>query len=331
MGEVPHVITAAPFTAVNMEPVFFRAQELRKLRTEDEGRLNNKREMAQAYVGRQAVNLFYQESTRTRISFELAEAAWGMGKSTTTEARKFSSASKGETLAHTVNVVEQYDPDVMVLRYDFVGGAAEAASLVKVPILNAGDGPGEHPTQAFGDSLTILEQLGRLDNLRITFMGDLRFGRTIRSLVYILSKCQNNHFDFVSTPDLSLSEDIKELLDSLPGITYKEHDHVSALTEVLPETDVFYVTRTQTNQGAPVLLNNQFRVTRATADLLPQHAILLHPMPIDRSDPSRSEIAPEVDEHPRARFYRQAGNCFYARMAILERIMEGKPVLEQAA
>lgn len=331
MGEVQHIITAALFTPINMEPVFFRAQELRKLRTDKENRNQTRGEMAETYTGRLAVNLFYQESTRTRISFELAEKAWGIDYSTTTSARHFSSAAKGETLAHTIEVIEQYDPDLVVLRYDEIGGAAEAAALIDVPVINAGDGPGEHPTQAFGDALTIWEQLGRLNNLRITFMGDLRFGRTVRSLVHILSKGQNNHFDFVSTPDLSLSDDVKELLDSTPGITYQEHDHVSALIDVLPETDVFYVTRTQKNLGAPKLLTNEFRVTCATADLLPPQAILLHPMPIDRFDPLRSEVAPEVDDHPRARFYRQAGNCFYARMAIIECLMEGKPVLAQIA
>lgn len=323
MGEVQHIITAAPFTPANMEPIFFRVQELREL----DQNYDNKREHAAKFVGKRAVNLFYAESTRTRISFELSEAAWGIGYSSTANARAFSSAAKGESLAHTVEIAEQYNPDLIVLRYDYVGGAAEAAALIDAPIINAGDGPGEHPTQAFSDAYTIWEQLGRLDNLRVTFMGDLRFGRTVRSLVHVLSKGENNHFNFVSSEDLRLSEDIKELLEATSGITYKEHFHASTLKSVLPDTDVFYVTRTQTNLGAPKLEKREFRVTEEIANVLPPQAILLHPMPIDREDPGNSEIAPEVDRHPRARYYRQAGNGFYVRMAIIECLMEGKPVL----
>ncbi|MBI2592262.1 aspartate carbamoyltransferase [Candidatus Saccharibacteria bacterium] len=327
MAEVPHIITAVQFTPVNMEPIFFRARELRALDQDPKSR----KEHAGRFLGKRAVNLFYAESTRTRTSFELAEVAWGIGYSSTANARQFSSAAKGETLAHTIEIVNQYNPDLIVLRYDRVGGAAEAASLVDVPIINAGDGSGEHPTQAFLDAFTIQEQLGRLDKLQITFMGDLRFGRTVRSLAHVLSKGKNNHFDFVSTEDLRLSEDIKELLDAVPGITYTEHFHASALTSILPRTDIFYVTRTQTNLGAPKLQENKFRVTSEVANLLPSHAILLHPMPIDREDPLNSEIALEVDRHPRSRYYRQAGNGLYIRMALIEKILEGEPILAEVA
>ena len=326
MGEIQHIITAAPFTPENMEPIFLRAQKLREL----DGNREARRDNASKFLGTRAVNLFYQESTRTRVSFEMAEVAWGMGYSSTENARQFSSAAKGETLEHTVEVVEEYNPDLLVLRYHETGGAAEAAAVIDVPIINAGDGSGEHPTQAILDSFTIWEQLHRLDNLRVTFMGDLRFGRTVRSLVHVLAKGKNNHFDFVSTPDLQLSDDIKDLLDRAPGITYEEHDHASALRRVLPETDVFYVTRTQKNLGAPELETNEFRVTNEVANLLPSHAILLHPMPVDRSDLQKSEISPEVDSHPRSKFYRQAGNGLYVRMALIEAILEGKPILAEA-
>lgn len=320
MGEVQHIITAAPFTPTNMEPIFLRSTELRELALDPD----NKREMAAAYLGRTAANIFYQESTRTRASFELAEVKWGVDHSSTPNARLFSSATKGESLEHTIQVFNEYDIDFIVLRHDEAGGASIAAEVSRVPIINAGDGPGEHPTQAFLDAFTIREQLDRLDNLRVTFMGDLRFGRTVRSLVHVLSKGENNHFNFVSSEDLRLSEDIKELLGATSGITYEEHFHASALNNILPETDVFYVTRTQTNLGAPKFEKGEFRVTTEIANLLPTHAILLHPMPIDREDPNNSEIAPEVDSHPRARFFRQAGNGLYVRMALIEQILEGK-------
>lgn len=328
MEKVQHIITAAPFTPVNMEPIFLRAEELRELDQDPK----NRREMAATYLGGRAINLFYQESTRTRVSFEMAEAAWGVGFSSTENARDFSSTAKGETLEHTIEVLAEYNPDFIVLRHDEVGGAERAAAVSKVPIINAGDGKGEHPTQAFLDAFTIREQLplGKLDNLKVTFMGDLRFGRTIRSLVHVLSKGENNHFNFVSTPDLRLSEDIKELLDKTPGITYNEHIHPDSLRDILPETDAFYVTRTQTNQGASTGVG-KFRVTKEMADLLPWHGILMHPMPIDRSDALRSEIAPEVDTHPRSVYFRQAGNGLYIRMAIIEAIMEGKPILAKTA
>jgi aspartate carbamoyltransferase catalytic subunit len=324
MGEIQHVVTAAPFTPKNMEPIFLRAQELR---AEDQDK-EKRKENAAKFIGKRAVNLFYQESTRTRVSFEMAEVAWGMGYSSTANARQFSSATKGETLAHTVEVVEQYNPDLIVLRYDEEGGAAEAAALLKnVHLINGGDGKGEHPTQAMLDSYTIWEELERLHDLRITFMGDLKFGRTVRSLVHVLSKGQNNHIDFISHPDFSLSENIKEILATTPQATHDEHYHASSLTKILPETDVLYVTRTQTNQGATKLETNEYRVTREIANLLPERAILLHPMPIDRSDLKNTEIAPEVDRHPRSKYYRQAGNGLYVRMALIERMMEGEPIL----
>jgi aspartate carbamoyltransferase catalytic subunit len=324
MGEVQHIVTAAPFTPVNLEPIFIRAHELR----DEDNDSVKRRENASKFVGSRAVNLFYQESTRTRKSFELAEVAFGIGYSSTTNARQFSSAAKGESLEHTIEVIEEYNPDIVVLRYDEVGGAAEAAALLKrANLINAGDGPGEHPTQAILDADTIKEEIGRLNDLRVTFMGDLKFGRTIRSLVHILSKGKNNHFDFVSHPDLSLSEDIIELLDSSPGVTYKEHTHASELTKILPETDVFYVTRTQTNMGATKLETNEFSVTTEVADLLPEHAVLMHPMPINRSDPNNTEIAKGVDRHPRSKYYRQAGNGMYVRMAIIEALLEGRQLL----
>lgn len=323
MSEVQHVISAAPFTPENMEPIFSRAKELRELDQDPD----KKRENAAKFVGSRAVNIFYQESTRTRKSFELAEVALGMGYSTSTNAREFSSAAKGESLEHTIEVIEEYNPDLVVLRYDEAGGAAEAASLLKrANLINAGDGPGEHPTQALLDAFTIWEEFGKLDDLKVTFMGDLRFGRTVRSLVHVLSKGKRNHFDFVSHQDFSLPPDIIELLKSAPDITYQEHTHASALSQILPETDIFYVTRTQINMGATRLLTNEFRVTNPVANQLPESAILLHPMPIDRKDPNNSEIAEEVDRHPRSKYYRQAGNGLYTRMALIEAIMEGRPV-----
>lgn len=324
MSEVQHIITAAPFTPVNLEPIFLRAEELR---AEDHDPVK-RRENAGKFVGARAVNIFYGESTRTMKSFELAQVAWGIGYASTPNAGAFSSAAKGETLAHTVEVMEQYNPDLIVLRHDHEAGCAEAATLLKhVHLINGGDKGGEHPTQAMLDAHTIKEAMGRLDNLQVTFMGDLRFGRTVRSLVYVLAKGEGNHFNFVSHPDLRLSEDIKELLETTNGITYEEHFHSSDLTKILPETDVFYVTRTQTNLGATKLGINEYRVTPEIASLLPEHAVLMHPMPIDRSDLNTTEITPEVDRHPRARYYRQAGNGLYIRMALIEALLEKRPVL----
>jgi aspartate carbamoyltransferase catalytic subunit len=322
MGEVEHIISAAPFT-----PVFLLADQLSEL----DANPDTRRENAQKYVGRRAVNLFYQESTRTRVSFEMAEVALGMGYSSTENAKEFSSAVKGETYAHTVEVIEQYSPDLLVVRFDQEGAAAEAANLVKIPLINAGDGSGEHPTQAFLDAYTIREQIGRLDDLKVVFMGDLKFGRTIRSLVHVLSKGRSNHFDFISHPDFSLPDDIKETLASAPDITYDEHFHASDLHRILPEADVVYVTRTQKNLGATALNVNEYRITEEVANLLPANSIILHPMPIDRSDVLKTEIAPEVDRHPRARYYRQAGNGLYVRMALIERLMEGEPILAESS
>ncbi len=275
--------------------------------------------MAAAYVGRSAVNIFYQESTRTRISFELAEVAWGMSYSSTENARAFSSASKGESLEHTIQVINGYNPDIIVLRHDKTGGAKRAANVSRVPIINAGDGGGEHPTQAYLDTFTIWEHLSRLDNFTLTFMGDLKYGRTVRSLVHVLTKGNNNHFNFVSVPELSLSDDIKAILDA-SGNTYDEYFDAKSLRGLLPETDILYVTRSQTNLGAPKKIKDakKFRVTQNSARLLPSHAGIMHPMPINE------EITRAVDQHPRAIYFKQAGNGLYVRMALIEQILEGK-------
>lgn len=307
-----HVLSAAQFTHEGMEALFARATELRVLDSTE----TQRKRMAATYTGRIAVNLFYQESTRTRTSFEIAEAKWGMSFSSTENARVFSSAAKGETLEDTIRVESEYNPDFLVLRYDKSGGAAAAAAYSRVPVINAGDGSGEHPTQALLDSYTIQNHIGRLDDLNVTFVGDLRFGRTVRSLVHVLAKRKNIHINFVSIPELQVADDIKETLDN-GGVSYGMFDD---LHPVLPESDIVYVTRLQKNlmPNPELVETGGFTIDIAAANSMPEHAGIMHPLP--RND----EINPEVDRNHRAIYFKQAGNGLYVRMALIEQILQGK-------
>lgn len=255
-------------------------------------------------------SLFYEPSTRTRLSFESAMIRLGGNVITTENAREFSSASKGETLEDTIRVVNHY-ADVIVLRH-FEKGASERASAVsKIPIINAGDGIGQHPTQALLDLYTIQEEQGRIDGVKIAFVGDLKNGRTVRSLAYLLGKYKNIQMYFVSPHPLRIGEDIKEYLHR-HRIAYKE---LETFDSVLGEIDVLYQTRIQRERFKSVREYNQFKgnyiLTLKEAEQMKKNAIIMHPLP--RVD----EISPEVDSSPKAVYFQQAQYGVLIRMALL--------------
>jgi aspartate carbamoyltransferase catalytic subunit len=264
--------------------------------------------------GRILATLFYEPSTRTRLSFESAMMRLGGHVISTENAREFSSAIKGETVEDTVRIVAGY-ADAIVIRHFEQGAAARAASVATVPIINGGDGPGEHPTQALLDLYTIKHELGRIDNLKVALVGDLRYGRAARSLALLFGLTTGTELVFVSPSNVPMGDDVRQALNN-QGIGYRDE---ADLLAVLPEVDVIYQTRIQRERfdstaeyeaARGVYVIGQEALSKMRAD-----AILLHPLP--RVD----EIAPEVDQDPRAAYFRQAHNGVFIRMALLDLLL----------
>ena len=270
------------------------------------------------------VNLFYAASTRTRLSFDFAAQRLGMNVVGTENAEQFSSAAKGETLEHSIKVLAEYGPSVIVLRHKATGAAAQAAEASEVPIFNAGDGNGEHPTQALLDAHTIYNERQTLSGLHVVFGGDLARGRTARSLVKVLSMYPDNRYTFTSTPELAMRDDVKNLLTER-GVPFTESEDPE---EAFGDADVVYWTRLQKERpldelgadGQPVMVEEQdprFILGKTALEILPKESMIMHPMPID------GEIDPVVDADPRARYFRQAGNGMYVRMALIHLVLSG--------
>jgi aspartate carbamoyltransferase catalytic subunit len=259
--------------------------------------------------GRLLATLFYEPSTRTRFSFEAAMYRLGGQVLSAQSAAQTSSAAKGESLEDTIRVVSQY-ADAIVLRHPEIGSASRAARVATVPVINAGDGAGHHPTQALLDLYTIKKELGRLDHLRVGLAGDLRHGRTARSLAQLLAKFPGNELILIAPRGLQPHGDAIRAFD--PARVHETEDLAGAIKGL----DVLYQTRIQAERFAS---NDEYARYRGiyvvTPDLmrhLPEHAILMHPLP------RVGEIDPEVDADPRAAYFRQAGNGLWVRMAVLD-------------
>ncbi len=304
-----HVLSADQFTTADLSKLFNQAEAMRAGVADKEKR----RTLAARHTGKQICSLFYEPSTRTRISFEAAALKLGMGVVSTENAGEFSSASKGETIADTMRVINQYGFSAVIIRQPVTGTVAEAASVSEVPIINAGDGKGEHPTQSLLDLYTIHRRFNHLDNLKVVMGGDLRNGRTVRSLAKMLAKYPNNHISFVSIPELQMGDDIKEVLRT-SGTTFDESE---TMESALKEADVVYWTRLQKERldASDSLSGGGFILNTEALRILPKQAIIMHPLP--RVD----EIAAEVDADPRAKYFEQAGNGLYIRMALLDHIV----------
>ena len=296
-----HVLSSHQFDRSLLDAVFARTRALEGVRDD---RLH----------GRIMATLFYEPSTRTRLSFESAMVHLGGSVIGTEAAKEFSSAIKGETIEDTIRMVMHY-ADVIVLRHDMAGGAARAASVSEVPIINAGDGPAEHPTQALLDLYTIQSELGRLDDLHVALCGDLRYGRTARSLALLLSQFDRIRLSFVAPPVVQMGSDVLSMLDAR-GVPYTLTEN---LGDVVREIDVLYQTRIQRerfeNPSDYHAARGATRVDTALMRSLRENAIVMHPLP--RVD----EIAPEVDSDPRAAYFRQARNGVAVRMALLDMLL----------
>jgi aspartate carbamoyltransferase catalytic subunit len=263
--------------------------------------------------GRLLATLFYEPSTRTRFSFEAAMYRLGGQVLSAENAAGASSAAKGESLEDTIQIVSGY-VDAIVLRHPEVGAAGRAARVAPVPVVNAGDGAGSHPTQALLDLYTIKKELGRLDHLRVGLAGDLRFGRTARSLAHLLSRFPGNELVLISPRELRMGADVVE---QLQGARVVETDDFEG---TIAELDVLYQTRIQAERFASADEYERHRgVYVVTVDVmrcLPERAIVMHPLP------RVGEIDPVVDADPRAAYFRQAGNGVWTRMAVLDWAME---------
>jgi len=253
-------------------------------------------------------NLFYEPSTRTSSSFAASMQRLG-GSVIQINNVKFSSVSKGESFADTIKTLEQYS-DAIVLRHPEVGAAAGAAAVASIPIINAGDGIGEHPTQALLDLFTIQEEIGRVDDLRVAFVGDLKHGRTVHSLMKLLDRQDNVSYVTVSPADLSLMD--------VPGRSeLRWEDNLNE--GILQDIDVLYMTRIQRERfidpSKAEGLSSGCILTRELAEYMPSDSVIMHPLP------RVNEITIDVDELPNAAYFRQAQNGMYVRMALLHLIL----------
>ncbi len=265
--------------------------------------------------GKKLATLFYEPSTRTRLSFEAAMLSLG-GKTLGFAGAEQSSATKGETIADTARVVSCY-ADIIAMRHPKEGAPLRASMFAKVPVVNAGDGGHSHPTQTLIDLLTIRERKGRLDNLTVGFCGDLKFGRTVHSLVNSLVRYPDNKFYFISPKELSIPTYLKEDTLEPNHIFYKE---VRSLEKVLPDLDVLYMTRVQKerffNEDEYIRLKGIYMLNAKMLELAKSDMPVLHPLP--RVD----EISIDVDNDKHAAYFEQVQNGKYIRMAVIMALLE---------
>ena len=260
--------------------------------------------------GRILATLFYEPSTRTRLSFESAMLRLG-GKTLGFAGAQLSSASKGETVEDTARVVSNY-ADVIAMRHPKEGAPLRASRYSRIPVINAGDGGHQHPTQTLTDLMTIRRRMGRLDDLTIGLCGDLKFGRTVHSLIKTMARCKNIRFVLISPEELRVPDYIvKDVLEA-NGIPYQE---TRSLEESMSELDILYMTRVQKerffNEEDYIRLKNSYILTKEKMGLAKPDMAVLHPLP------RVNEIALDVDDDPRAAYFEQVQNGVYVRMALI--------------
>lgn len=263
------------------------------------------------YSNRIMASLFYEHSTRTRFSFESAMLRLGGKVIATESADRFSSVMRGETLEDTVRVVSDFS-DVIVIRHDEIGGAARAAAVSSVPVINAGDGKGgQHPTQALLDLYTIHREIKTIDGVKIAMVGNLADGRTVRSLTYLLGKFERVKLYFIAPKTLQMRQDIIDYLHH-HNVWYTEEQE---LRKIINEVDVVYMTRLGPAEREGIDASHYY-IDKSLMKFLPDKAIVMHPLP------RANEIATEVDADPRAAYFRQTGNGILVRMALLVSLLD---------
>jgi carbamoyl-phosphate synthase/aspartate carbamoyltransferase/dihydroorotase/carbamoyl-phosphate synthase/aspartate carbamoyltransferase len=299
------ILSVSQFNKEKLDYIFYRAHEMRELVERVGG--------SDLLKGNVLTCLFYEPSTRTSSSFIAAMERLGGSIIPITQGVQFSSVSKGETLADTIRTLEQYS-DAIVLRHPEIGSARAAADAASIPVINAGDGPGEHPTQALLDLFTIQEELGQIDGLKIAMVGDLRFGRTVHSLTKLLMQYDVS-LRFVSPEILRMPLTVmNDVIDAKIPVR-ETHD----VADVIQNADVLYVTRVQKERFSDLAqyeeVKNFYVITSELMKKAKEKMIVMHPLP------RVGEIHDEVDKDPRAAYFRQVQNGMYIRMAILAAVL----------
>ena len=266
--------------------------------------------------GKLIASLFYEPSTRTRLSFESAMIKLGGNVISTENAKEFSSAIKGESIEDTIRVVSKYAYAIVIRHYE-KGTARKAAAVSNIPIINAGDGKGQHPTQALLDLYTIYREFGRVENLKIAFVGDLASGRTARSLCYLLGKFKNIEIIFVSPENLKMKADIENYLKK-HNINFREEND---LNKVIAEVDVIYMTRIQKERISSrdyERAKGKFVINSSNFNLVKESSRIMHPLPHVEEISLPIEIE---NKDKRIAYFRQSENGLYIRMALLRYLL----------
>ncbi|MBQ3393075.1 MAG: aspartate carbamoyltransferase [Lachnospiraceae bacterium] len=294
-----HLLSPLDFSVQELEDLFDLAADIEK----------NPGKYAHACDGLKIATLFYEPSTRTRLSFEAAMMNLG-GKALGFASADSSSAAKGESVADTIRVISCF-ADIAAIRHSKEGAALVASRFSSIPVINAGDGGHEHPTQTLLDMMTIRTLKGRLDHFTIGICGDLKFGRTVHSLVNAMSRYEGVHFVFISPPELRVPDYITEMLDE-KGLSYEEK---ISLDEAISGLDLLYMTRVQRerffNEEDYVRLKNFYVLTPKLMSMAKEDMYVLHPLP------RVNEISVEIDKDPRAAYFRQVQYGVYVRMALI--------------
>jgi aspartate carbamoyltransferase catalytic subunit len=304
MVKLPYLIESQQLSKELLFHLFKRADELRV-------------KPANSLKGKVLATLFYEPSTRTRLSFETAMLRLGGNVISTENAKEFSSAAKGESLEDSIRVVEAY-ADCIVMRHFDDNAPDKAISVSRKPFINAGAGKGQHPTQALLDVYTIWREFGKLSGLKIALVGDLANGRTVKSLAYLMSKFENNRLIFVSPENLKIGGDIKHYLREHGIEFYEEND----LNKVLPVVDIIYMTRIQKERMSLQeyeKAKGKYIIDSHNLGQIGVNSRIMHPLPhVEEID-----LPMEIEQSDkRIAYFRQAENGLYIRMALLEYLMK---------
>lgn len=300
-----HLMSPLDFTVEELDNLMDLAQDIEK----------NPKKYAHACDGKKLATLFFEPSTRTRLSHEAAMLNLG-GSVLGFSSADSSSATKGETVADTIRMISCY-ADICAMRHPKEGAALVASEHSRIPVINAGDGGHQHPTQTLTDLLTIRSLKGHLDNITIGLCGDLKFGRTVHSLIHALVRYKNVKFILISPEELRIPSYIRnDVLDK----EHAQYEEVVRLEDALPKLDILYMTRVQKerffNEEDYVRMKDFYILDKQKMELAPKDMYILHPLP------RVNEIAVEVDDDPRAAYFKQAQYGVYVRMALILRLLE---------
>ena len=305
MLKIRHLIEPTDFSIKELEDLFRLADKI----------IENPKKYAHQCDGKILVTLFYEPSTRTRFSFEAAMMRLG-GNILGFSDPNSSSTAKGENILDTIRIVGGY-ADIAVMRHPIEGGPKAASLYSKIPVINAGDGGHQHPTQTLTDLYTIRSKFGRLDHLRIGICGDLKYGRTTHSLVKAMSRYPGNQFVFISPEELRMPQYIRDELDRTGGGQYAE---CRTIEEGIGGVDILYMTRIQRERFADLAVYEHIKdsciLTPEKMQMAQENMIVLHPLP------RVNEIHPDVDKDGRACYFQQAENGMYVRMSLLMLLLD---------